>query len=255
MLFDSHCHVDDDKFNEDREDLLSTLPKQGIDYIMNIGADMESSRKAVVLAKKYPYIYASVGVHPSETTNLSEKDMDELALLATEPKVKAIGEIGLDYHYPDTNKEMQHKWFNRQMELAMDLGMPFIIHDRESHFDCMEILKRFDTKKTGGVMHCFSGSVEMAREVIKMGMHISFAGPITYKNAEKAVKVAMEIPIEHILIETDSPYLAPTPKRGERNNPAYVRFVAEKLAEIKNMPFEKVCEITKENAKNLFGIL
>ena len=254
MLFDSHCHVDDDSYDNDRAELIESLPQKGIDLIMEIGADMGSSRRATVLAKRYPFIYAAVGVHPHDARNMTEKDIEELALLATEPKVKAIGEIGLDYHYPDTHKLSQQKWFERQMQLTMDLSMPFIIHDRDSHADCLEILRKFDIKRVGGVMHCFSGSVEMAKEVIKMGMVISLGGPVTFKNARHSVDVAREIPLDKILIETDSPYLTPEPHRGKRNSPEHVRYVAEKIAEIKGESFETVAKVTKENAMKLFKI-
>lgn len=254
MLFDSHCHVDDDSYDQDRTELIEGLPKKGIDLIMEIGADMDSSRRATVLAKRYPFIYAAVGVHPHDTRRMTENDIEELALLASEPKVKAIGEIGLDYHYMDTDKPTQKKWFKRQMELTMDLSMPFIIHDRDSHADCLEILKKFDIKRVGGVMHCFSGSVEMAKEVIKMGMIISLGGPVTFKNARHSVDVAREIPLDKILIETDSPYLTPEPLRGKRNSPEYVRYVAEKIAQIKGETFETVAKVTKENAMKLFKI-
>lgn len=255
MFFDSHCHVDDERYNQDRNSLIEGLPENEIDYIMEIGADMGSSERAMMLAEQYPFVYAAVGVHPSDTKDMTEEDILKLAQMAKHPKVKAIGEIGLDYHYPDTHKPSQKKWFHRQMELAMDLGMPFIIHDRESHADCIEILKKFDIKKTGGVMHCFSGSVEMAKEVIKMGMVISLGGPVTFKNARHSVEVAKEIPLDKILIETDSPYLTPEPLRGERNSPEYVRFVAEKIAEIKNEPLSVVAEVTKSNAMRLFNIV
>lgn len=254
MLFDSHCHVDDDSYDQDRTELIESLPEKGIDLIMEIGADMDSSRKATVLAKRYSFIYAAVGVHPHDTRSMTEHDIEELALLASEPKVKAIGEIGLDYHYMDTDKLTQKKWFKRQMELTMDLSMPFIIHDRDSHADCLEILRKFDIRRVGGVMHCFSGSVEMAKEVVKMGMVISLGGPVTFKNARHSVDVAREIPLDKILIETDSPYLAPEPLRGKRNSPEYVRYVAEKIAEIKGETFETVANVTKENAMNLFKI-
>ena len=232
MLFDSHCHVDDDRYDEDREELINSLPEKGIDLILEIGADMGSSRRAAKLAERYPFIYAAVGVHPSDTRNMTEKDIEELAMLSQNPKVKAIGEIGLDYHYEDTHKPTQQKWFRRQMELAMDLSLPFIIHDRDSHADCLSILREYDVKKTGGVMHCFSGSAQMAKEVIGMGMMISLGGPVTFKNARHAVEVAKEIPLDKILIETDSPYLAPEPLRGKRNSPEHVRFVAEKIADL-----------------------
>lgn len=254
MLFDSHCHVDDDLYDNDRTELIENLPSKGIELLMEIGADMPSSRRAVELAKKYPFIYAAVGVHPHDTCDMTEKDIEELAALAAEPKVKAIGEIGLDYHYMNTDKHLQKKWFERQMQLTMELEMPFIIHDRDSHADCLEILRKFDLKKVGGVMHCFSGSVEMAKEIIKMGMVISLGGPVTFKNARHSVDVAREIPLDKILIETDSPYLAPEPLRGKRNSPEFVRFVAEKIAEIKGESFETVARVTKENAMKLFKI-
>lgn len=255
MLFDSHCHVDDDRYDKDRTELIEGLPGKGIDLIMEIGSDMDSSRRAALLAEKYPFVYAAVGVHPSDTRDMTENDIEELALLASQPKVKAIGEIGLDYHYPDTHKPSQKKWFEWQMELTMDLGMPFIIHDRESHADCLEILRKFDVKRVGGVMHCFSGSVQMAKEVINMGMVISLGGPVTFKNARHSVEVVKEIPLDKMLIETDSPYLTPEPFRGQRNSPEYVRYVAEKIAEIKNEPVEVVAEVTKANAMKLFNIL
>ncbi|MFA7637588.1 MAG: TatD family hydrolase [Monoglobales bacterium] len=255
MLFDSHCHVNDDSFDKDRSELIESLPEKGVDLLMEIGFDLESSKKAAALADKYPFIYAAVGFHPNDTRNMTESDITELAELASLPKVKAIGEIGLDYHYPDTHKPSQKMWFRRQMELAMDLNMPFIIHDRDSHADCLEILKDFDIKRVGGVMHCFSGSVEMAKEAIKMGLFISLGGPVTFKNARHSVNVAREIPLDRILIETDSPYLAPDPLRGKRNSPEYVRYVAEKIAEIKSEPFEVVAEVTKQNAMKLFNIL
>ena len=254
MLFDSHCHVDDESYDADRSELIENLPGQGISLIMEIGADMPSSRRAAELAEKYSFIYAAVGVHPHDAQDMTEKDIEELAQLASQPKVKAIGEIGLDYHYMNTDKPLQKKWFERQMQLTMDLSMPFIIHDRDSHADCLEILKKFDIKKVGGVMHCFSGSVEMAKEVIKMGMVISLGGPVTFKNARHSVDVAREIPLDKILIETDSPYLAPEPLRGKRNSPEYVRYVAEKIAEIKGETFETVAKVTKENAMKLFKI-
>jgi len=254
MFFDSHSHVDDEMFNIDRDELILSLPEKGIDFLMNVGSDLPSSRRAVILAKRYPFIYAAVGIHPSDTSDMTDDDLAEIIALTQEKKVQAIGEIGLDYHYDNTNRELQKKWFDKQMQVSQELNLPFIIHDRDAHQDCLDVLRKYDIKKTGGVMHCFSGSLDMAKEVIKMGMVISIAGPVTYKNAAKTVNVVKEIPLEYILIETDCPYLSPAPHRGERNNPANVRFVAEKIADLKGLSVEEVAKITLENAKRLFRI-
>ncbi len=254
MYFDSHAHLDDAKYDTDRESVIEEMKTGGVSLCMNIGADMESSKRSIELAEKYPFIYAAVGVHPHDTDGMTEKDIDRLREMSKHPKVKAIGEIGLDYYYDNSLRENQKKWFIRQMELSQETGLPFIIHDRDAHGDCMEILKKFDIKKTGGIMHCFSGSPEMAKELIKLGMVIAVGGTLTFKNAVKAVETVKEIPIEHILIETDSPYLAPVPHRGKRNTPAYVGLVAEKIAEIKGITAEEVARITKENAMRVLKI-
>ncbi len=254
MYFDSHAHLDDGRYDEDRDEAIAEISAAGVSLCMNIGADMASSRRSIELAEKYPFIYAAVGVHPHDTDDMSEDDIAELAEMAKHPKVKAIGEIGLDYYYDNSLRENQKKWFLRQMELSAELGMPFIIHDRDAHGDCMEILRKFDIKKTGGVMHCFSGSPEMAKELVKMGMAVAVGGTLTFKNAVKAVETVREIPIEHILIETDSPYLSPVPHRGKRNTPAYVGLVAEKIAEIKGITAAEAARITKENAMRVFRI-
>lgn len=254
MLFDSHAHYDDKRFDEDRDIILSSMAEAEVSLIMNVGADMRTSRKSVALANKYSFIYAAVGVHPHDTKDISENDIQELLELSKHPKVKAIGEIGLDYFHNHSPKELQLKWFERQMQLAAELNLPVIIHDRDAHQDCMAVLKRYDLHKTGGVLHCFSGSTEMAREAIKMGMVISIAGPITYKNNVKTTEVVKEIPLEHMLIETDCPYLTPHPYRGERNSSLYVKYVAEKIAEIKGIAVAEVARVTKQNACKLFKI-
>ena len=254
MFFDSHAHLDDEKFNNDRETVLASMQEAGISYITNIGDDLASSRRSLVLAKRYPFVYAAVGVHPHNVENMTEKDIEELTLLAAEEKAVAIGEIGLDYYYENSPRELQKKWFRRQIELALELDMPIAVHNRDSNADCMEILKKYDIKKIGGVMHCYSGSAEMAQEVIRLGMYISMAGPVTFKNNRRGVETVKEIPLEHILIETDSPYLAPEPVRGTRNDSRNVRYVAEKIAEIKGISVEEVAKVTTENAKKLYRI-
>lgn len=254
MFFDSHAHLDDDKYSDDREEVISLLESQGTSLVMNVASDMVTSHQSIELAEKYPFIYASVGVHPCSTGEMTEADIETLKELSKHEKVKAIGEIGLDYYWDNPDREIQKKWFRSQMQLAMELDMPFIIHDRDAHEDCINILKEFNIKKTGGVMHCFSGSAEMARQIISMGMMIALGGAITFKNAAKTVKVAQEIPLEHIIIETDSPYITPEPFRGKRNTPGYVKFVAQKIAEIKGIDVDAVAKITMSNTKRLYRI-
>lgn len=253
MLFDTHAHFEDDQFDNDRDEVLKSLKEYGVGNICNVGSSMESSRAGSALAEKYDFVYASVGVHPSETGDLTEADMEELKTLASNPKVCAIGEIGLDYHYPDDAKpEIQRKWFIRQIELAKELNMPIIVHDRESRGEGLEILK--EHKVSNGVVHCFSGSAETAREIVKLGMMVSFTGVLTFKNARRAVEACAAVPLERLMIETDCPYMAPEPHRGKRNFSGYVEFVARKMAEIKNVSYEEIVRITEENAKRFYGI-
>lgn len=253
MLFDTHAHFDDEKFDADRDEMLEQMKAFGVTNITNIGSSMESSRRSVELAEKYDFIYASVGVHPSETENLTEADMEELRRLAQHPKVRAIGEIGLDYHYPDdVAPDIQKKWFIRQLDLAQELNMPVIIHDRDSKGEALEILKQKNI--SNGVVHCFSGSAETARQIIKLGMMISFTGVLTFKNARRAVEACAAVPTDRLMIETDCPYMAPEPHRGERNHSGYVRYVAEKMAEIKGISYEEMVDITGRNAKRFYGI-
>ena len=254
MLFDSHAHLDDNKFSADREEVIEKIKASGVEYVVNIGDDISSSRRSVILAKRHPFIYATVGVHPHNVESMTEADIEELKLLASEEKVVAIGEIGLDYYYDNSPRDLQKKWFKRQIEMALELSLPIAIHNRDSNEDCMQILRGYDIKKIGGIMHCYSGSSEMAKELVKMGLCVSFAGPVTFKNNRRGVETVKEIPIEHILIETDCPYLAPEPKRGTRNDSSNVRYVAEKIAEIKGMTFEEVAKITCDNAKRVYKI-
>ncbi|HIW57213.1 MAG TPA: TatD family hydrolase [Firmicutes bacterium] len=252
MLFDTHAHLDDKSFDKDRDELIEEIRGSGVTNIMDIGADIESSKKALSIAKKYDFIYAAVGVHPSDVSGMTDADLDVIRELAKDEKVKAIGEIGLDYHYDDADREAQKKWFVKQLELADELGLPVVIHDRDSKGDCINILR--DMKVKNAVMHCFSGSAETARQLVKMGLMISFTGVLTFKNARRAVEACREIPLERLMIETDCPYMAPEPHRGERNHSGYVRFVAEKMAAVKGVSYDEICRITYENGRRFFNI-
>lgn len=252
MIFESHAHFDDDAFDEDRESLIESLQENRIEYVINVGASMESTEKTYRLAKKYPFIYAAVGVHPSDTLPLTEADMDRLKELAADEKTVAIGEIGLDYYWDEPEREIQKKWFKRQIELAREVNLPIIIHSREAAKDTLDILHEYDKGNYRGVMHCFSYSLEIAKEVVKMGFYIGVGGVCTYKNARKLVEVVEEIPLEHILLETDCPYLTPVPFRGKRNSSLYLPYVVERIAEIKGVTTEEVERVTYENAMELF---
>lgn len=255
MLFDSHAHLNDERFDEDREELINSLKAKGVDLVLNPGACIETSKSSVELANKYDFIYAAVGVHPHDVGEMTEDDIETLRKLALEnEKVKAIGEIGLDYYYDNSPREIQKKWFKRQIELANELKLPIIIHDRDAHGDTFEIIKNTKNPEIGCVLHCYSGNVELAKEYVKMGCYISIPGTVTFKNNKKTREVAKEIPLEYLLIETDSPYMAPEPHRGKRNDPSLVQFVADKIAQEKGISYEQVCETTKENAKRFFNI-
>ncbi len=254
MLFDSHAHLNDARFDEDREALIQKLQEEHVDLVLNPGADIETSISSVDLANKYDFIYAAVGVHPHDVKDLDDTAIDTLRKLATEnEKVVAIGEIGLDYYYDNSPREVQKEWF-KKIELANELKLPIIIHDRDAHQDTFEIIKNTKSPEIGCVLHCYSGNVELAKEYVKMGCYISIPGTVTFKNNKKTREVAKEIPLEYLLIETDSPYMAPEPHRGKRNDPSLVAFVADKIAQEKGISYEKVCEATKENAKRLFNI-
>lgn len=255
MLFDSHAHLNDKRFDEDREELINSLKAKGVDLVLNPGACIETSKSSVDLANKYDFIYAAVGVHPHDVGEMTEEDIETLRKLALEnEKVKAIGEIGLDYYYDNSPREIQKKWFKRQIELANELKLPIIIHDRDAHGDTFEIIKNTKSPEIGCVLHCYSGNVELAKEYVKMGCYISIPGTVTFKNNKKTREVAKEIPLEYLLIETDSPYMAPEPHRGKRNDPSLVQFVADKIAQEKGISYEQVCKATKENAKRFFNI-
>lgn len=254
MLFDTHAHLDDDRFDKDRDEVIKQCIEEGLSLILNAGSNMATSVKSIGLAKQYDIIYAAVGVHPHDAATMDDESVEVLRNLAAHKKVKAIGEIGLDYYYDLSPRDVQKQRFVEQIDLARQLKLPIIVHDRDSHSDVMEIFKRTNVKEVGGVLHSFSGSVEMARECLKLGLYLSISGPVTFANAKKTVEVVREVPLDMLLIETDSPYLTPVPHRGKRNYPGYVRFVAEKIAEIKGIAFEEVAQKTMENGKRLFGI-
>ena len=254
MLFDSHAHLDDGRFDKDRDNVIKRAKQNNIQYILNPGADLNTSIGAVNLSEKHHMIYAAVGVHPHNAKDMDNDTIEILKALTNRQKVVAIGEIGLDFYYDHSPRDIQRKWFKKQIELAKEVNLPIIIHDRDAHGEVFDILKENNVGDLGCVMHCYSGSVEMAREYIKMGIYISLAGPVTFKNARKLYQVAEEIPLEWLLIETDSPYLTPVPYRGKRNEPAYVKFVAQKIAEAKQISVEEVAYQTMLNTKKLFNI-
>jgi len=251
QLIDSHAHLDDRKFNNDRDAAIAAIHAAGVTNVINIGADMRSSRESVKLAKAHDFLYAAVGVHPHYAAKMTEDDIVELKSLAENEKVVAIGEIGLDYFRNISPREVQQRWFRAQLQLASELNLPVIVHDRDAHQDCVDILK--DENISNGVMHCYSGSAEMAKELINMGFYISFSGVITYKNARSAVDALRSVPLERLLIETDCPYLSPEPYRGERNSSEYMPIIAKKAAEIKEISYEEICNITAENTRRLFN--
>lgn len=254
MLFDSHAHLNASKYNEDRHDVIMRAKESGVDFIMNPGADFESSIHAIELSEQYDFIYAAVGIHPHDAKSMDDLMLKEIEAMAKKDKVQAIGEIGLDYHYDFSPRDVQMKWFREQLRLAKKLGMPVIIHDREAHQDVLETLKEEKAFDTGVLMHCYSGSVELMRQYVKLGAYISIAGPITFKNAKKTVEVVKEVPLDRLMIETDSPYLTPVPFRGKRNESAYVKYVCEKIAELREDTVENIAKATKDNAIMFFGI-
>ncbi len=250
-IFDSHAHYTDKAFNDDRKNMLDSLKESGICGVINCGADLKSSEESISLSEKYDYIYCACGVHPEEVDGLSENYIDILRNMAKIEKCVAIGEIGLDYYWRQDNKELQKKVFEEQILLAKELGLPIIVHDREAHEDTLAILKKYKPK---GVLHCFSGSVETAKEILKLGMYIGLGGAVTFKNAKKPVEVAEMLPLDRLLLETDCPYMAPVPMRGKRNYSAYIEYVAEKIGEIKDIDPQTVTDQATENTKTLFGI-
>ena len=252
MIFDTHAHYDSGAFNADRFDILASMPEKNVGLIVDPGCDLESSRAAIALAEKYDFVYAAVGWHPEDMDKLTDEGFDEMIKLMHHPKCVAVGEIGLDYYWDAEHKDEQKALFIRQIELALELDKPVIVHDREAHGDCMEIVRDYPALR--GVFHCYSGSVEMAAELLKRGWYLGFDGPITYKNARKAIEVLEICPLDKMVIETDSPYLTPVPNRGKRNDSRQLEFVVRKIAEVKGLSAENVEELTYINGKKLFGI-
>ena len=252
-IFDSHAHYDDEAFDEDRELVIGDIHEKGVIGVLNCGASLEGARESVKLSEKHDFIYAAVGVHPSYADVVDYKVIDDLEELTKYQKVRAIGEIGLDYYWEENpSRDVQKEAFRAQMKLAEKLNMPVIIHDRDAHADTLEILKEFPN--VIGVIHCFSGSVEFARECLKLGYYIGFTGVVTFKNAKKIIEVAKEVPLDRILVETDCPYMAPTPYRGKRNQSSYIIHILEKIAKIKDISIETLNNHTISNVKNLLKI-
>ena len=253
MLFDTHAHMDDRAFDTDRAELITSLPEQGVTLVMNPGCSLASSRNADALSRQYDFLYAAVGSHPDAADEVNEAVLNEYRQLCrSNSKIKAIGEIGLDYHYEDIPRDIQLKAFRAQMALAAELNLPVIVHERDAHADGMAVIDEFPTVE--GVFHCYSGSAEMAAELVKRGWYIGFTGVLTFKNARKALEVAASIPHDRLVLETDCPYMAPEPFRGKRNHPGYLYRMAERLAELWEISVEDVHRITTENGKRLYHI-
>lgn len=250
-IFDSHAHYDSESFNADRDGLLERLQSKGVRYVMNAASNLDSARMCVKLAEKYGYIYASAGIHPHDSAKIAEDWQHELARFLSHPKVKAVGEIGLDYHYDFSPGEKQLEVFEEQLKIALEHDMPVIIHDREAHEDALRLLKKYRPK---GIMHCYSGSAEMVKELLKLGLYIGFTGVVTFKNARKTLEAAEAVPLDRLLIETDCPYMAPEPYRGKRCDSSMLDKTAEAIARIKNIPAQELLDITCANAKTVYGI-
>lgn len=249
LIFDTHAHYDDERFNDDRDSLLKELNRNIVINILNAGTNLNTSQDSVSLANNYDFIFAAVGIHPFYSNDLPPDYIDIICNYSKDKKVVAIGEIGLDYHYDDYKKNLQMKIFEDQLKLANDLNLPVIVHERDAHLDTLNLLKKYKPK---GVVHCFSGSLELANEIISLGMYIGLGGVVTFKNAVKTVKVAQEIPIDRILLETDAPYMAPTPFRGKRCDSSMILYTAAKIAEIRNIKTADLLNQTLHNARNLF---
>ncbi len=249
-IFDAHAHYDDKWFDEDRRALLSSMPVNGVSYIVNAAVDIATAKTAVGYAEQYPHMYACAGIHPENLEGLADDYLDQLAELLEHPRVVALGEIGLDYHW-DIPRDIQNRVFEEQLRLARELDVPVVIHDREAHGDVMELIRRYKPK---GLMHCYSGSTEMLKEVMRLGMSISLGGTVTFKNARVPVEVAEAVPLDRLLLETDAPYLSPVPNRGKRNDSRNIAYTAQRIAELRGMDAQELIDITTENAKRLYGI-
>ena len=255
MLFDTHVHLNAEQFEDDVTEVIERALQNGVKQMVVVGFDRPTITKAIQLVETYDFLYASVGWHPVDAIDMTDEDLAWIEELSSHPKVVALGEMGLDYHWDKSPKEIQHEVFRKQIRLAKVVKLPIIIHNREATADLVHILKEEGAEEVGGIMHCFSGSVEVARECMAMNFYISLGGPVTFKNAKKPKEVAIEVPLDKLLIETDCPYLAPHPYRGKRNEPAYVKLVAQQIAELKGISLEEVAKATTENAKKLFDII
>lgn len=251
MIFDSHAHYDDNRFDSDRDELLSTLPQNGVCAVLQCATDPASCERAIALTEAYPHVYAAVGFHPENLEGLTQNDAELCKQLLSHPKVVAVGEIGLDYYWDSSPRPVQQEWFTAQMRLAKDAGLPVVVHDRDAHEDTLRLLRQ---ERPAGVLHAFSGSTEMAREVLELGMYIGLGGVVTFQNARKTVEVAAMVPLDRLLLETDAPYMAPVPFRGRRNDSTLIRFVAARIAEIRGCDVDTILTATEQNARRLFGI-
>ena len=249
-IFDAHAHYDDSWFDEDRDELLASLPEKGVCGVVNNAVDLKTAAKAIEFAEKYDYFYAAVGYHPENIIGIPDDYLEKIAELTKHPKVVAIGETGLDYHW-DTPKDLQKRVFEEQIKLSLDLKMPLVVHDREAHGDTFDFLRKY---KPNALVHCFSGSVELMREAVKLGCYVSLGGVVTFKNARHSIEVASEIPIDRLLLETDAPYMAPVPFRGKRNDSSKIIFAAEKIASLRGLGVQELLDITAENAKRFYNI-
>ncbi len=254
MIFETHAHYDDEAFDPDREELLSVMSESGIGTIVNVGASLKSTESSIKLADKHTFLYAAAGVHPSETAELNEENFKWLEAWCQNKKVVAVGEIGLDYYWDTPEQEIQKFWFRRQLELARKIDKPVIIHSRDAAKDTFDILAANNADEIGGVIHCFSYGADLAMRYVDMGLYIGVGGVVTFKNGRKMKEVVEAVPIEKILLETDSPYLAPEPNRGKRNSSLNIPFIAQKIAEIKGLTYDEVVRITEENAKRMYKI-
>lgn len=254
MIFESHAHYDDEAFDEDREELLASLQAHGIGNVINVGSSLESCMITLQLMDRYSFIYGAMGVHPSETAELDENSIMWLREQCSRDKVVAVGEIGLDYHWKEPEASVQKKWFERQLELAREVRLPVIIHSREAAKDTLDMMQSLHAEEMGGVVHCYSYTKEMAREYLNMDFYFGIGGVITFKNSKKLKEAVEYIPLEKILLETDSPYLAPEPNRGKRNSSLNLPYIAQEIAHLKGVPYEKVAEVTRKNAESLFHV-
>ncbi|QHZ44849.1 MULTISPECIES: TatD family hydrolase [unclassified Bacillus (in: firmicutes)] len=254
MLFDTHAHLNAEQFNDDLEDVIARAKKEEVEHIVVVGFDRPTITRAMELIDAYDFIYAAIGWHPVDAIDMTDEDLAWIKKLSAHEKVVAIGEMGLDYHWDKSPKDVQKEVFRKQIALAKEVNLPIVIHNREATEDVVSILREEGAEKVGGIMHCFTGSAEIAKECIDMNFYLSFGGPVTFKNAKKPKEVVKQVPNDRILIETDCPFLAPHPFRGKRNEPSYVKLVAEQIAELKGLTYEEVAAFTTENAKKLFGI-